>query len=710
MSTTAGTQGDEPAKARHVGDWELPVVVDGSEFKHKSLCCWSVNAAMGCLHGCTFCYVPSVSANKQKRNLQPRGVNDPGGEWGQYGFLRPWNEDEFLSSLRSAENRARSKLNPDGNRAVMYSSTTDPYQAWPTPELRTRARFIMRHSLELIRDQSTLNVRILTRSPLAKKDFELYRTFGHRLVFCMSLPTLNNRLARMYEPNAPAPTQRLKTLQEAKKAGLHVGVAIAPTYPECDEADLRATLEAAKALDPVTIYHEPINTRADNVRRMEARASELGVALNTGVYETTETWVAYQLQALRTVEGLAGEMGLEPKLKLWIDERLAKKGVTEAQPDPEAYAAWVKRWQGRIADWPKQAAAPVVTAPQRSVRKKAKVTGQAKQLPVASRNPAGTRLYYRPDVMNPLPEERVATKFIFFVPTTELKALAGGYVDALEWIDWTVGSAGDFPQEVRLKFSGLAQTRAVAGDLEVLLEERHWGEQGTAESLRQMARQIHGRTVTMTIHDFIAWEYDFRNLADEIRNTKREPVKRPWRVWALVKHYLKLLTQHPPASISLGENSLAEADEQAFRAELVDEQRKALRFLEALGRRSPTQPEPPSTEPIYVIRIDQNQDVISNHVPLILNHAQRRALYSLMVLGTTNFSTERFARLYQARRRAWGPSQSFTNTTRSGLMSLGRALPQMRLQSMSEGRYSVFGLKFKNVDPVPLEAWLRQQR
>jgi DNA repair photolyase len=53
----------------------------------------------------------------------------------------------------------------------------------------------------------------------------------------MSIPTLNNALAKAYEPNAPAPTQRLATLQAAKKAGLHVYAAIAPTYPECDYAD-----------------------------------------------------------------------------------------------------------------------------------------------------------------------------------------------------------------------------------------------------------------------------------------------------------------------------------------------------------------------------------------------------------------------------------------------------------------------------------------
>ena len=156
-------------------------------------------------------------------------------------------------------------------------------------ELAGHARFLVRRSLELIRDHSTLNVRVLTRSPLARADFDLFSRFGRRLVFGMSLPTVRNDLSRVYEPKAPAPSQRLATLRAAKEAGLHVYVAMAPTYPECDEADLRATLKAVAELEPITIFHEPINIRAENVARIEAQATLLGVQLKTAVFATRET-------------------------------------------------------------------------------------------------------------------------------------------------------------------------------------------------------------------------------------------------------------------------------------------------------------------------------------------------------------------------------------------------------------------------------------
>jgi DNA repair photolyase len=109
-------------------------------------------------------------------------------------------------------------------------------------QLTRASRHLVRRSLELIRDHSTLNVRILTGSPLAKSDFELFKSFGKRLAFGMSIPTLRNDLAKIYEPKAPAPSQRYATLKAAKEFGLHIYVAVAPTYPECDKSDLEATL------------------------------------------------------------------------------------------------------------------------------------------------------------------------------------------------------------------------------------------------------------------------------------------------------------------------------------------------------------------------------------------------------------------------------------------------------------------------------------
>ena len=339
--------------------WHAPAVIAENNFIYKSLSNWAFNVAVGCSHACRFCYVPSAATIKQGAKLAEYGVKDPDAEWGDYLLLRPWDEQKFLASLRSAENTPRKQLKPDGNRAVIYCTTTDPYQVirHPDParqrELAEHARFLVRRSLELIRDQSTLNVRILTRSPLARADFDLFKSFGKRLVFGMSLPTLRNDLAKIYEPKAPAPSQRLATLHAAKKAGLHVYVAMAPTYPECDETDLRATLKAVAELDPITIFHEPINIRAENVARIEEQAVEMRVRLKTEVFAPRESWQDYALNALHTVSEIARELGIKKHLHLWPDKSLGSQSLVERMKKPRQYQERLDYWWNRISEWPK---------------------------------------------------------------------------------------------------------------------------------------------------------------------------------------------------------------------------------------------------------------------------------------------------------------------------------------------------------------------
>ena len=356
----------KPSKAPRVsrepvGLWHAPAVIAPNNFVYKSLSNWSFNIAVGCSHACLFCYVPSAATIKQGRRLEGYGVQDPDRDWGSYVLLRPWDEQKFLASLRSAENTPRSELKPDGNRAVIYCSTTDPYQVIHHPdagrrkELAAHARFLVRRSLELIRDHSTINVRILTRSPLARTDFDLYRTFGPRLLFGMSLPTLRNDLAKVYEPKAPAPSQRLATLRAAKDGNLHVYVAVAPTYPECDDEDLRATLKAVRELEPVTIFHEPINIRAENVGRMQAQATALGIVLKTEVFATRAQWQDYAIGALGSVRQIAKELRIENRLHLWPDKTLGSASFVQRMRHPRQYLHRLQHWWSRISEWPNRA-------------------------------------------------------------------------------------------------------------------------------------------------------------------------------------------------------------------------------------------------------------------------------------------------------------------------------------------------------------------
>ena len=332
--------------------WTRPATVERNNFKFKSLSCWSYNIAIGCEHGCRFCYVPEVSTVKLGAKLNNEyGVTDPDAEWGDYLMLRQWDENAFLASLRKAESTPVSDLNKDGNRAVMLCTTTDPYQVirHTDPErralLQNHASLLVRNALLLILERSTINVRILTRSPLARRDFDIFKRFGRRLLFGMSLPTLDSRLAKVYEPKAPAPERRLETLRAAKEAGLNVFVAVAPTYPECSYGDIRATFEAVASLNPVTVFHENINIRAENVARIQKACQENGVASQSHVFATQRDWALYAHRQLIEAQTAAAEFELSDRLHLWPDASLAKLMPGEVN--------WYRTHWNRVSEWPK---------------------------------------------------------------------------------------------------------------------------------------------------------------------------------------------------------------------------------------------------------------------------------------------------------------------------------------------------------------------
>ena len=374
--------------------WPKPAVIAPNNFKHKSLSCFSYNIAIGCEHACTFCYVPQVSTIRMTSALKPHGVTDPDKEWGDYVFLRQWDQAAFMASLQTAERRKPQELNPDGNRAVMLCTTTDPYQVGGnalvlqdgqlTPQqFNQQRRLLVRFALECILKFSTLTVRILTRSPLAREDFDLFKQFGNRLLFGMSLPTLNNRLAKIYEPHAPAPSQRLATLQAAKAAGLNVFVAVAPVYPECDAADMNATLRAVRELDPVTIFMEPINIRAENVARIEEEAAKYAPivmkaaagkpvwldefrqsdtqvtlqkvkSLRTEVFATPATWRNYAVKQLDQFESIARSLDIgDNVIHLWPDASLGSKDARRQFAHIADYGDWLAKHWNKISAWPK---------------------------------------------------------------------------------------------------------------------------------------------------------------------------------------------------------------------------------------------------------------------------------------------------------------------------------------------------------------------
>ena len=67
------------------GTEEIKNRLQQSKLHKKGLCDYVINVASGCLHGCTFCYVPSTQAIRARQeHLQNKGIENPQHDWGKY--------------------------------------------------------------------------------------------------------------------------------------------------------------------------------------------------------------------------------------------------------------------------------------------------------------------------------------------------------------------------------------------------------------------------------------------------------------------------------------------------------------------------------------------------------------------------------------------------------------------------------------------------
>lgn len=160
---------------------------------------WSLNPYMGCAHDCLYCYVPDVAHVQRER-------------WGSYVVVK-----RNLPTLLARELKRKER------RDVFLSSATDPYQP------AERHHRITRSCLELLL-RERWPVRVLTRSPLVRRDIDLLGRIDD-LAVGMSVPTLDDALRRAVEPGAPPIEGRLRTLRELAEAGLPTYANLAPAYP-----------------------------------------------------------------------------------------------------------------------------------------------------------------------------------------------------------------------------------------------------------------------------------------------------------------------------------------------------------------------------------------------------------------------------------------------------------------------------------------------
>lgn len=297
-----------------------------SALNKKGLCDYVINVASGCLHGCTFCYVPSTPAIRTKQGqLKEKGVSDPQMGWGQYLFVReeiPELLEKILSRKKTWNETA------EGKGVVLLCSGTDPYQNKQTASVtRKTVEVLLRHKKR---------VRILTRGLLWVKDLELLN--NPNVIVGMSLPYLDDDLSHKIEPQSPPPSERYKTLEKGHEEKCRLYVALAPTPPSMTLDHFKRHLEKIMRVDPEVIFWEPINARGTNGKRMIAAGLEFASSIMT-----KSSWAECFIRQWEQIEAAARELGCIERLHIWPDPEL--KGYVDSDKiDYWLYKPTVEKW------------------------------------------------------------------------------------------------------------------------------------------------------------------------------------------------------------------------------------------------------------------------------------------------------------------------------------------------------------------------------
>jgi DNA repair photolyase len=183
---------------------------------------YTLNPYSGCSYNCLFCYIR-------------------GSKYGEH-MERSMAVKENAVELLNKQLALRAKKNQFG--IIVVSSATEPYLQ-VEPELQ-----MTRKLLEVIL-RYRFPVHVITRSNLVTRDFDILNEINRtailppdlegklpaKAIVTFSFSTLDDNIAKIFEPGATPPSQRLMCLEETVASGFHSGVSLMPLLPYITDSE-----------------------------------------------------------------------------------------------------------------------------------------------------------------------------------------------------------------------------------------------------------------------------------------------------------------------------------------------------------------------------------------------------------------------------------------------------------------------------------------
>lgn len=185
----------------------------------------SINPYRGCEHGCIYCFARPTHS--------------------YMGLSAGLDFESKLFAKPDAAKMLDKELSKPGYTAktIAIGTNTDPYQP-----IEKKWR-IMRDILQVL-EAHQHPVGIVTKSALVMRDQDILARMAEKGLakVCLSVTTLDGKLARTMEPRASTPTRRLQALRSLADAGVPVGVMVAPVIPGLNDHEIERVLDSARAV------------------------------------------------------------------------------------------------------------------------------------------------------------------------------------------------------------------------------------------------------------------------------------------------------------------------------------------------------------------------------------------------------------------------------------------------------------------------------
>ena len=184
---------------------------------------FSLNPYRGCIHSCSYCYAR------------------PSHEY--LGFNAGLDFETKIVVKKNAASLFRDFLAKPSWKpeSIMFSGVTDCYQ--PAEREFKLTRQCLQIALECRQPVS-----ITTKNALILRDLDVLEALAadNLVHVAVSITTLDPALARDMEPRTSIPNARLRAIEGLTKAGVPVGVMMAPIIPGLNDSEIPQVLEAAR--------------------------------------------------------------------------------------------------------------------------------------------------------------------------------------------------------------------------------------------------------------------------------------------------------------------------------------------------------------------------------------------------------------------------------------------------------------------------------